>query len=519
MRYADMLAAQGDQIAAEGRRLSATLAHLTATCREYPLGQIAALGDRVQSLDRRDAEIAGWARGVAEAFVAADSPPIIATLQAWHAQADQFALNIVQRGEILFDVSTMIVDVVAWNKAAKQLLEALQFINATTALSGDQLWGTGLGVDLAKVPLGASLLAIGGLILLEDGPRWFSEPVDSPDDGFNLLEQGFWILAFHRVAPDLLLALSAEIEELNRRTSAERGAGANPRPAKFDETNLTPQQVFPDARPDPATGDLALPAWSVMDGDHRAISAYQDEQISLFRIGQAEYLFAICGLDLTNMAVSPNGMTAVILTANEPDPMANPYYRLIKARFMAYLAQIPPGSTINMTGHSMGGGMTMLLLNDPEVQAAMVAGSYTLRSVVLYGAVRPLDPQHNGVPPSQPSALSDTLLTGTEVRIYVDTEDKLALNVGAGHMVHADQAMPNVHMLDNGKLDGATTAHTSYDNPTGYADLPTELQELPFHVDPRYWEHTRSPDMGDVRPDAWRDRVGLVGAPQTPAAA
>jgi hypothetical protein len=105
------------------------------------------------------------------------------------------------------------------------------------------------------------------------------------------------------------------------------------------------------------------------------------------------------------------------------------------------------------------------------------------------------------------------------VRIYVDKEDKLALNVGAGHMDGANQAMPNVSMLDNGNLDGATTAHTSYYSRAGYAGLPRELQGLPFHVDPRYWEHYRSPKMDGVQLEEWRDSVGSLSAPQTQIAA
>ena len=508
-----MLASQGDQIAAEGRHLAAALSRLTATCHEYPLGGIAALGDRVQPLGRRDAEIAGWLRGVAEAFVAADSAsappppgPAPAPLSLRH---------------LAVDISVEIIDSAAWNTAARRLLGCLRFINTTAALSGDHLWGAGAGADFVKAQLTASLLAIGGLIMLEDGPRWPAESVDSPDDMLKLLEQGFWNLAFHRVAPDLLLALAGEIEGLNRRTCADLGACVKPRPAKLDEAKLTPQQLFRGAKADPATGELTLPAWSMMtkDDEHSAISSYQGEQISLFRIGRDEYLFAICGLDLLNMSASPNGLAAVIQTATEPDPMANPYYRLIRARFLTYLGRIPPGSTLNMSGHSMGGGMTMLLLNDPEVQAALASGGYTLRSVVLYGAVRPLDPAHNGIPPGRPSDLSRTILAGTEVRVYVDREDKLALNVGAGHMADVDRPLPNVHLIDNGELSSATEAHTSYWSPEKYADLPVELQDLPFHVDPRYWELSRSPDTGDVRLDMWLDGVGLVGPPQTPPAA
>jgi pimeloyl-ACP methyl ester carboxylesterase len=254
-------------------------------------------------------------------------------------------------------------------------------------------------------------------------------------------------------------------------------------------------------------------------GEHSAISSYQDEQLSLFRIGRDEYLFAICGLDLLNMGRSPNSPSAVIRTATEHDPMANPYYRLIRARFLAYLAKIPPGSTINIAGHSMGGGMTMLLLNDPEIQAALVSGGYTLRSVVLYGAVRPQDPRRDGVLPSRPGELSSTILAGTEVRIYVDREDRLALNVGAGHMSSADRPLPYVYLLDNGDLNGATDAHTSYYSPDGYAGLPANLRELPFHIDPRYWEHYRSPDVDDVHVKEWLGNTKPEPVPLTPAIA
>jgi hypothetical protein len=167
----------------------------------------------------------------------------------------------------------------------------------------------------------------------------------------------------------------------------------------------------------------------------------------------------------------------------------------------------------------MGGGMAMMLLNDPEVQAALISGRYTLRSVVLYGAVRPMDVHFNGIPPTEPSELAPTLFEGTEVRIYVDPEDGLAMNVGAGHMTSDGLPMPNVYFVDDGNLSGATDAHISYWNSEKYANLPEELQTLPFHVDPRYWEHSRGPDMNDVHLEEWLDSVGSISSRQVPAVA
>jgi hypothetical protein len=328
------------------------------------------------------------------------------------------------------------------------------------------------------------------------------------------LEQRFWDLAFHKVAPDLLLELAAEIEQLKRRTCADVGGCAKPRPPGFAEDTLTPLDVFPGAQKNPATGDLTLPAWTIMAGGHSAISPYQNEQISSMQIGEHEHLFAICGLDLENMPGSPNGLYAVIQTAYEADPMQNAYYRLVRERFLSYLDEIPPGDTLNIAGHSMGGGMTMLLLNDPQIQSALLNGGYTLKSVTLYGAVRPQDLRFNGVPPTTPSELAPALFAGTEVRLYIDPEDRLAMNVGAGHLTGEGLPMPNVYFVDNGELSGGVEAHTSYDRPEKYADLPADLQVLPFQVDEQSFDHARMPPALDLDQEAF-----AADTPPTPVPA
>jgi hypothetical protein len=97
------------------------------------------------------------------------------------------------------------------------------------------------------------------------------------------------------------------------------------------------------------------------------------------------------------------------------------------------------------------------------------------------------------------------------VRIYVDPEDGLAMNVGAGHLTSDGLPMPNVYFINDGNLSGATEAHTTYDNPQKYANLPEELQTLPFQADMRYWEHARFP-LGMAAPQ----RDGIKPTSPTP---
>jgi hypothetical protein len=94
------------------------------------------------------------------------------------------------------------------------------------------------------------------------------------------------------------------------------------------------------------------------------------------------------------------------------------------------------------------------------------------------------------------------------------------MNVGAGHLTSAGLPMPGVHFIPDNELNGAVEAHTSYWKPEKYADLDAELQVLPFHVDPRYWESSRSPDASDEREqEEWRDSLGSTAAPLAPAVA
>ncbi|NTW97875.1 MAG: hypothetical protein HGB28_04920, partial [Oscillochloris sp.] len=500
--------------------LSASLGSLCATCREYPLGDIAGLGDRVQALGRRNAEIAGWLRGIAEGFSLADTPaapppqlPALAPAETqsslltaaewgvavaispehWQAKGGQIFQTLVLDRQAHVDAFGSFIDHAAWNSAAEGLLRVIQRINQR-----DNLVLT--DADF-KEALGSILLML-GLIMLEDGSRWLSEPVDSWQDLLSLLEQGFWVLAFNKVDPEILRPLAAEIEVLASRIYDQFGIAANTRPPEFAEAHLFPIDLFPGATRDPSSGLLSIPAWSTMSGDHSAISPYFNEQVGYTSTGAHAHQIAICGLDIKNMKFGPNGIFNVIQTGYGHDPMENTYYQLVKQRFLAYLEHIPPGDTLDFVGHSMGGGMTMMLLNDPEVQTVLIERDYTINSVTTYGAVRPEDPRFNGFPPSEPTASAPALFANTEVRFYVDPEDYLAMNVGAGHLDDSGQPLPNVILIGNDNLNGPTDAHTSYDDPTKYANLPPELQSLPFEVDWHYLKNYRNPDeMADTQVD------------------
>ncbi|NTV64069.1 MAG: hypothetical protein HGA65_11115 [Oscillochloris sp.] len=493
-----VLEIQGDTLGDKGQQLSDALAQAAASCREYPLGGIAALGDRLAPLARRNAERASWLRGIAQAFFVADSATgLSGRFAAWGNQANnslqrwshnaEYGIHVLMMGSqpaAGFPFATH--NTAAWNITAHHLLETLQRINER---SDYFLWLD----DSILRDLILNAIMMTGMIRIEDEPRWATVSDTIPLDLPKLLEQAFWNLAVQQIEPDLLLALSIEIEQIQSRISADRKIGPHVRPSTLSEQKLPAATFFPGARCG-IDGALIPAAWSTMAGDHSAISPFYDEQVTYRQIGAHDHEIAICGLDLENMHVAPNGLMNVILTADSHDPMENSYYRLVKERFLRYLDHIPPGDSLNVVGHSMGGGMSMLLLNDPEIQARLMDGGYNINSITTYGAVRPTDPRFNGFPPSEPSALIHDLLGDAEVRFYVDPEDRLAMNVGAGHLDANDEPLPHVILIDNGHLDGPTTAHTSYEDPAKYVNLPPELADLPFRVDPRYLTNYRNPD-------------------------
>jgi pimeloyl-ACP methyl ester carboxylesterase len=155
----------------------------------------------------------------------------------------------------------------------------------------------------------------------------------------------------------------------------------------------------------------------------------------------------------------------------------NHYYAEVKARFLAALRAIPPGSTLHLQGHSMGGGMCFLLRSDPEVRRALAAAGIVVGTLITFGAVRPKG-QAGRDKYNEPGPFASLA-----ERHYVNLDDSLALNVGAGH---ADY--PDVITLANHRIDEPSQAHNGYGQPENYVDLPPDLLELPYLIDPASYE-------------------------------
>ncbi|WP_129628873.1 hypothetical protein [Candidatus Oscillochloris fontis] len=491
--FVQTLSAHADELGNQSRRVGDAVAHAAARCQEYSLGSIPSMSGRLMRLSRRNTELANQVRGVATTFSIADrqsltlgtvgaSPPSLWQQVASLQQATQEWVADVERGIGVVNDSITNLDRWAWNTMAFSLLEALRELNASE------------DVDFRHIrPVLIDLAAMLGLIMVGDG-EWLFKP-NQPMEQLKIIHQGFWNMAFNKVDPAILLPLAEEIERLNLRMRGTLFAAPHARPQPWREFYVWAIDAFVGSQVNYTTGQIDLPAWSLMAGEHSAISPYYNEQVTWQQIQPHEHIIAICGLDPGNMHAAPNGLVAVLLTAYGHDPLKHSYYQLVKQRFLAYLDHIPPGDTLNFTGHSMGGGMTMMLLNDPEIQQRLLADGYQIHSITTYGAVRPEDPQRNGFPPSQPSPEIATLLANTEVRFYVDPEDRLAMNVGAGHLDANGMPLPNVYFVENNKLDDPIQAHTSYDDPKKYRELPPELQQLPFAVDSPSFHSCRHPDQ------------------------
>jgi hypothetical protein len=361
----------------------------------------------------------------------------------------------------------------AWTNVGLLLLIALQQANGR--LNGSMLPPAALAPDLLADVGPLLLVAGGGVVLLSvigDQRNWAALPVG---DGLPaLIERAFWIESQEHVAPELLHAIAEEAETLNALLAAAGGSAGKVRPepllrmpdgrvvgVDFDKAFPEEQRI---ALPD---GTYALRPGALMSGEQRIISYYRGEQVTLVRLNADEFVVGICGLDPQNMAHGPNGLSAVIETAHDGDTLRNAYYTYVREQFSRYLELIPPGSSLHLAGHSMGGGMALRLLNDPEVIAALAERDITPTHLTTVGAVRPVTA--GGLPAE------------VQERHYVDPDDQLAMNVGAGH-----NSYPGVVFIDNGVFTNPTAAHSGYAD-ADYSALPDGLDRLPYTVDPAHY--------------------------------
>lgn len=215
----------------------------------------------------------------------------------------------------------------------------------------------------------------------------------------------------------------------------------------------------------------------VEENPHRLISNYKGEQVTSVQIGLNEYLFGLNGLDIKNMtAGSPNGPTSVLATAEGAAyNQDNTYYQQVLANFRQSINDMPQGSQINLVGHSMGAGVIMLLMHDPEVKQLLVRNHIHVKSVTTFGMVRPKGA--SGVNESIPGVGTPTIYNH-----FVNPDDHLALNIGAGHKPDSTTHILPQDVRDHKVvLDAPIAAHSDYHRPDLYK---SGNYQIPFKVDP-----------------------------------
>lgn len=372
----------------------------------------------------------------------------------------------------------------AWAHVGVALLIALRQMNAR--MSGS-IPSRALALPDLLVDFAPLLLIVGGATLalstLGDGSNWPDLPADD-DDWMALFHRSFWIAGQEYLPPELLHAITVEIDTLVQSVMPILASAGHVRtePLRRDADGRLLEVDFDtafleDQRIPLGDGTYALRPGALMSGEQRIISYYRNEQVTLVRLNAEDFVVGICGLDPNNMAYSPNGTSAVVQTAYGADPLRNPYYTYVRDEFFRYIELIPPGSNVHLAGHSMGGGMATRLLSDPAVIAALAARNLTPQSLTTVGAVRPA---------TRPGSLPE----GLTERHYVDPDDQLAMNVGAGHTGYS-----GVSFLDDGDLTDPAAAHSGYAE-ADYSALPADLGRLPYTVDPAHYAVYRIDPIG-----------------------
>lgn len=506
-RYARVGGAAAARLDAEAGRLGAILDRFASRCTEYRVAETEGLAERLRAAARQQAELAAWTGEVARFFRAADSGAL-ARADAMRAAAVDWLVSSRLYTALLPPGLGAYLELartspeyqeISWETIAFLLDANLATIELFIMLSGPA-WP--IYIPHFIQILGPSMimlaLAAGATIIASEWSRWLAEPIRSPDDLLDLLRQSFWNLSYRSVSNERMMSIMRRLDNLNRSMCGVLGNCIHARPPEHAEPLRDPVRGIRDValedvfdasviRHRGSDGRLYISPQAAMHGAHSLISDYHGEQVRMTRVDERSFAIGISGLDMAN-ARGPNNFTSVGLTAqgltSDPRVGQQTYYTYVRTQFLGQLQRMPEGSTLHLLGHSMGGGMIMLLLNDPEVQRQILAAGITVASVTTFGAVRPNHPRANGVPPEERNELDRTLFANTIVNHYVDRDDALAHNVGAGH---DPRRFANVHILDDGRITGPEEAHNSYER-ADYRDLPPEAQVLPFTINPIFFE-------------------------------
>jgi hypothetical protein len=491
------------RIEAAARGLDAVLGPFKARCTEYPLHATDQLAARLSAHAFHERELVAHVAATARAFQTADSGWLGALLpnfmRAWQHRT-QYGRDAPTRLSWLLSrelsarlallpplQATRVIDSyrsVSWNWTAFRLIKMLNLTNRVNALSSTR-WPLTLpllGFVLAVPALFCGTDAL-RLVVMGDLPRWSTQPINAPQDVLRLALQGLWYESMEYLDPQLFVDLSRELDRLNLSTCTELErctlAGRAPDVAERLLDPHTGALAVQTGEVFPLTGLFnnqrfyPLPAES-MRGEHSAISYHPGEQVRFERLNaeRGDYRISIAGLN-PEQPGAPNNFTAVALTADGIVEQ-NHYYAEVRARFLADLERIPPGSVLHLQGHSLGGGMCFLLRNDPLVQDRLRAAGIVVGSLITFGAVRPRGPAG-----ANQTHERDDPFASADQRHYVNSDDSLARNVGAGHA-----GFENVILLENNAVDEPTAAHSAYDQPQNYAALPPALRIMPYMVDP-----------------------------------
>lgn len=469
--YARAGSTAGARLEAQGHQLSAALDPFFARCREYAVPQAHGLVPRVVAYGQNEAALASEVAQVMAAFRQADQgstgfgPMLSPPSPAEQRQNLQTAL---------------------WNHEATLLMASLRSLRVLIRLRGvNAVIGSPIMIQVI-LPMLLGHAAIAAILAGADGrsPQTNLPSVDQMDK-IQLLLQAFWYESMDHVDPVVFRQLAAELDALNLLVAQQQGrTEGTPRRAEQLEPlrdprgairNVEASQVFPFSAPcsDGPLRPFHPSAIDAMAGDHSAISYFPREQVRLERLNaNNEFRLNIAGLD-PKKPIATNNLEAVALTAQGVRE-GNHYYIEVRARFFAELARLPPGSTLHLQGHSMGGGMCLLLRSDPAVLQRLAEAQISLGSIVTFGMVRPQGPA------GRPAVvLPESPFPPSFERHYVNSDDSLARNVGAGH-----DGDPTVILLDNGAIDDPTAAHGGYEQPANYSNIPDDLLVMPYLIDP-----------------------------------